>query len=65
MLWLVLSVFFRYYATALFIAEVLIWLIESVLLSLPVKNSLKWNDALCLSLVMNLVSFGVGWFLPV
>lgn len=65
MLWLVLSVLYQYYVVALFVAEVLIWLIESVLLSLPVKNSLKWNDALYLSLVMNLVSFGVGWFLPV
>jgi hypothetical protein len=65
MLWVVLTVFYQYYAAALWITEVLIWLVESFLLSFPPKNQLKLSDALRISLVMNLVSFGVGWFLPV
>jgi len=65
MLWIMLIVFFRYYVAALGIAEVLIWFVESALLAFPVKNQLKWTDALRLSLIMNLVSFGIGWFLPV
>ena len=64
MLRVVLIVFFHYYLAALWIVEVLIWLIEGLLLSLPAKNQLNLKDALYLSLIMNLVSVGVGWFLP-
>jgi hypothetical protein len=65
LLWVVLTIFYRHYLAALWITEVLIWLIESFLLSFPLKNQLKLSDALRISLVMNLVSFWVGWFLPV
>lgn len=64
MLWVVLTVFFQYYVVVLLITEVLIWLVESFLLSLPIQNQMKLSDALRISLMMNLVSFGVGWFLP-
>jgi hypothetical protein len=65
MLWAGLTVFYQDYVVVSGIAEVLIWLVESFLLSLPPKNELKLSDALRISLVMNLVSFGVGCFLPV
>lgn len=65
MLRVVLTVFFQYYVVVLLITEVLIWLVESFLLSLPIQNQMKLSDALRISLLMNLVSFGVGWFLPV
>jgi hypothetical protein len=64
-LWAVLRVFFQQYLLALFISEVLIWLVESLLLFYLVKEQLKLFEAVILSLMMNVVSFGVGWFLPV
>ena len=65
LLWLVLNLFFQHYLIALFVAEILIWMIESVLLySLP-ANQLRFADAALLSLSMNLVSFAFGWFLPI
>ncbi len=65
LLWIVLNLFFGHYLMALLVAEILIWAIESVLLySLP-ANRLRFSEASLLSLMMNLVSFGLGWFLPV
>lgn len=65
LLWAVLSVFFQNYLITLFFAEIVIWLLESTLLSIIPANQLRFTDALFLSLAMNLMSFGVGWFLPV
>lgn len=64
MLWIVLTIFFRHYIPALLLTEVSIWLTESVVLSLPASNQLKIKDALLLSLIMNLTSFGAGLLLP-
>lgn len=64
-LWAVLRIFFQYYLITLFVSEVLIWLGESLLLYYLVKEQLKLFEAFLLSLCMNTVSFGVGWFLPV
>ena len=40
-------------------------MIESALLYVIPANRLRFSDALLLSLGMNLVSFALGWFLPV
>lgn len=65
LLWLALTVFYRAYLPALFLAEAGIWLIETSILRLVPANRLSWREALTLSLGMNLASFGVGWFLAV
>jgi hypothetical protein len=65
MLWIVLNLFFQHYLVALLIAEVLIWMIESLLLYRFPANQLGLPEAVLLSLLMNLASFVVGWFLPV
>ncbi|MGZ9235184.1 MAG: hypothetical protein ACXW4E_06635 [Anaerolineales bacterium] len=65
MLWVVLKLFFRYYVMTLIAAELLIWIIESILLCSISANRLRFSDAILLSLCMNLSSFAVGWFLPV
>ncbi|MFT3891653.1 MAG: hypothetical protein QM730_08485 [Anaerolineales bacterium] len=65
MLWLALKIFFQQYLVTLFVAEVLIWLVEGVLLYYLTGKQLTPHAALILSLCMNAVSFGVGWFLPV
>ena len=65
LLWIGLNRFFRHYLTALAIAEVLIWVVESILLYIVPANELRWKDATLLSLSMNLSSFALGWFLPV
>ena len=64
-LWVALRIFFSYYLIALIVAEVLIWLVESVLLHRLSRESLSLSNAVFLSLYMNLASFGIGWFLPV
>jgi len=64
LLWMVLTIFFRHYLPALIVTELLIWIIESVLFYAVPANRLRLKDALILSLGMNLLSFGVGWFLP-
>ena len=64
LLWIVLSIFFQHYLAALLIAELLIWIMEGLLLHLVPTNQLRFTGAMFLSLTMNLVSFGVGWFLP-
>ena len=65
LLWVGLNLFFRHYLIALFVAESLIWMIESVLLYYFPANRLRFADALLLSLSMNLASFALGWFLPI
>jgi hypothetical protein len=60
-----LNLFFRQYLIALLVGEMLIWLLESLLLYSVPANRLRLPDALLLSLMMNLVSFVPGWFLPV
>ena len=65
LLWLTLNLFFRQYLTALLVSEFFIWLVECVLLHSIPANRLRFSEALLLSLGMNLVSFGIGWFLPV
>lgn len=63
-LWVTLNVFFQHYLIALLVAEILIWMIESILLSYFPENRLRFAEALLLSLSMNLASFVFGWFLP-
>ncbi len=65
MLWAVLNFFFAHYLMVLVISEVFIWLIEGLILRLFPGNRLGWGEAMLLSLVMNLTSFGLGWSLPV
>jgi hypothetical protein len=64
LLWVGLNLFYNHYLITLFIAEILIWLIESFWLHLFPKNKLDLKEAACLSLMMNVASFGIGWFLP-
>jgi hypothetical protein len=63
-LWVVLNVFFQHYVVALISAEVFIWILESLLLYGFRANQLCWQEAALLSLIMNVTSFGLGWFLP-
>ncbi|HSB01807.1 MAG TPA: hypothetical protein VLE49_14245, partial [Anaerolineales bacterium] len=65
LLWVVLNLFFRNYLVTLLIAETLIWMAEGVLLYSIPANRLRFSEAILLSLGMNLVSFALGWFLPV
>lgn len=65
LLWVTLNVFFRSYLATLFVAEAAIWLLESLLIYFPNKHQLTGAHALVLSLCMNVLSFSVGWFLPV
>lgn len=64
-LWVVLNLFFARYLSALLISEFFIWLIESAFLRFFPGTQLGWKESILLSLVMNLSSFGLGWFLPV
>lgn len=65
LLWISLQLFFRYYLLTLFVAEILIWLIESFLLQRLSNGKLNLRDACILSFCMNASSFGIGWFLPI
>ena len=64
-LWVALSLFYQHYLAVLLIAEILIWVLEGYLLYGLRFNQLKIREAFVLSLMMNLSSFGAGWFLPV
>lgn len=64
-LWVVLNIFFQHYLATLLITEILIWVMEGIALFGIRKNHLRVWEALPLSLVMNLSSFGVGIWLPV
>lgn len=65
LLWIALNIFFRYYLITLIVAELLIWIIESILLYAVPANRLRFVNAMFLSLSMNFMSFALGWFLPV
>lgn len=65
LLWAALYLFFESYLIALLSAELLIWMIESVLLYSVPANHLRLVDAILLNLGMNVASFVPGWFLPV
>ncbi|HET9905727.1 MAG TPA: hypothetical protein VFQ23_03780 [Anaerolineales bacterium] len=65
LLWIGLNLFFRNYLVTLLMAEILIWILESIFLYFIRPNHLKLTEATLLSLVMNGFSFGLGWFLPV
>lgn len=65
LLWLALSLLYRHYLPTLIVAEIAIWLLEGTLLRLVASNRLDGREALNLSLIMNLASFGPGWFLPI
>ena len=65
LLWIVLNLFFQHYLVSLYSAEILIWIIESLLLYRIPANQLYLREAAILSLSMNLASFAFGWFLPI
>jgi len=65
LLWGILTFFFIHYLIALFMTEILIWIIESLALYLVPTNRLRFTEAISLSLGMNLVSFALGWILPI
>lgn len=65
LLWSVLNIFFKHYLLTLIIAEILIWLIESLIFYGFRANQLNMKEALFFSLIINLYSFGIGWFLPI
>ncbi len=64
-LWVVLNLFFAHYLIALIISEVCIWWMESGILRFFPASRLNWQEAILLSLGMNLASFAIGWFLPI
>jgi hypothetical protein len=64
LLWGGLILFFHHYLSTLYFAEILIWMLESILLHRVRANQLELPEATLLSLVMNLASFGAVWFLP-
>ena len=64
-LWVVLSLFFQHYLISLFLAEIFIWFVESVTLYSIPANRLGLQEAIYLSLLMNLASLSVGWILPI
>jgi len=64
-LWVVLSLFFQHYILTLLIAEVFIWMIESFLLYRFSARQFRLQEAMFVSLLMNLASFALGWFLPI
>ena len=65
LLWIGLNIFHRHYLPALFVGEILVWMIEALVLHRIPANRLELRESLALSLMMNLASFGIGWFLPV
>jgi hypothetical protein len=64
-LWIILNLFPHPYIPTLFIAEICIWGMESLVLHLYRFNQLKFQEAMILSLMMNLTSFTIGCFLPI
>jgi hypothetical protein len=65
LLWIALNLFYQHYLVTLLVAEIFIWAMESYLLFCFRFNQLKVPESLFLSLLMNLSSFGIGWFLPI
>ena len=64
-LWLVLILSYNHYLAFLTIVEILVWMIESLFLYAVPSNQLTLAEAGLLSLVMNISSLAIGWFLPV
>jgi hypothetical protein len=64
-LWIVLTILYQSYIIPLLLSEIVIWMIESLALHAIPGNKLRLKDAMVLSLSMNLLSFTLGWFLPV
>ncbi|HSJ86274.1 MAG TPA: hypothetical protein VK909_03620 [Anaerolineales bacterium] len=65
LLWSVLIISSQHYLLVLLVTEIMIWIIEGAALYSVPANRLQRTDALLLSLCMNLVSFALGWFLPI
>ena len=65
LLWVMLNLFFQNYLLALLVAEIFIWIIETVLLYSIPANELSLKEASLLSLGINALSLAVGWLLPV
>lgn len=65
LLWVTLNLFFQNYLLTLLVAEILIWIIETILLYSIRANQLSFKEASFLSFGMNVSSFAVGWLLPV
>lgn len=65
LLWIALNLFFQRYLITLFLAELMIWLLEGILLFRFRSNKLNFRESLLLSLMMNLSSFAFGWWLPI
>lgn len=65
LLWVVLNLFYQHYLLALLATEIFIWPIEGYMLFCLRSNQLKVAESLFLGLLMNLSSFGIGWFLPI
>lgn len=62
-LWIALNLFYQHYLPTLLIAEILIWLMEGLLFFGLRSNRLSVRESLFLSLITNLSSFAIGWFL--
>jgi hypothetical protein len=65
LLWTVVNIFYQDYLVTLLMAEIFIWLMESLALYSVRKNQLTFFEAMSLSLSMNLTSIVAGWLLPV
>ena len=65
MLWIVLTLSFRYYLVALAITEIMIWGIESILFHTVSAKHLSLKEAGLLIFVLNGISLGLGWFVPI
>jgi hypothetical protein len=65
LLWTVVKIFFRYYIIALLVAEISIWIVESLALYFVRANELTFRQSIFLSFAMNLSSVLLGWLLPV
>jgi hypothetical protein len=64
-LWVAVNIFPGQYLVTLFSTEIGIWGMEALILYLYRYNRLKPGEAMFLSLVVNLTSFGIGWLLPI
>jgi hypothetical protein len=47
------------------IGEIILWLVEAGILALALRKQAKFREALALSFILNLASFGIGLLLPV
>jgi hypothetical protein len=56
--------FIQFTWLGMLIGEVFIWLVEAVILYVAMRKSIRFGEALLVSLVLNAASFGVGLLLP-